>query len=105
MLKMRILNDPVIRTHTIGIYPEGMLHTFSFLFFFFQRSLIYSCIDLPVQEIYKQVVVPDMYQLENGVMIRGASYVGSIHFIAGDHQEICALAGLPGAPRSKHTHA
>lgn len=23
ILKMRILNDPVIETHTVGVYPEG----------------------------------------------------------------------------------
>jgi len=41
------------------------------------------------------VVVPDVYQLEHGIHVRGVgNFVGSIHFIAGDHKELCDIGGL-----------
>ena len=52
--------------------------------------------DIGVQEIYKQVVLPDMFQLENGIVLGGKHFVGTIHFIAGDHKELIELGGLPG---------
>lgn len=44
--------------------------------------------------MYENFVVRDMWQLENGIRVNGQNYIGTIHFIAGDHVELCALAGL-----------
>lgn len=57
--------------------------------------------DISVQEIYKQVVIPDVYQLENGIAIGSQFFVGTIHFIAGDHVELIDLGGLPGTDDAK----
>ena len=58
--------------------------------------------DISVQEIYKQVVIPDVYQLENGIAIGSQFFVGTIHFIAGDHVELIDLGGLPGTHDVRH---
>lgn len=47
-----------------------------------------------MQDVYKHIVVPDMLQLENGIRIWDKNFVGTIHFIAGDHVELCDLAGI-----------
>lgn len=95
---MRILNDPEIKTHLIGIYPEGTIACLVFIELALMINSpppVWFLSDVPVQEIYKYVVVPDMFQLEQGVTINGTRYVGTIHFIAGDHVELCKLAGIP----------
>lgn len=52
-------------------------------------------LDVPVQEVYEKIVLPDVYQLEHGVHFVGSgNFIGTIHFIAGDHEEIVALAGI-----------
>jgi hypothetical protein len=91
---MRILNDRVIETHTIGVYPDGSLQMCP--------SLLLIPTDISVQEIYKQVVIPDVYQLENGIAIGSQFFVGTIHFIAGDHVELIDLGGLPGTLGVRH---
>lgn len=53
-------------------------------------------IDLPVQELYKSVVIPDIVQLELGVMFDKCPYIGTIHFLCGDHNELCGVAGILG---------
>jgi len=93
-LKMRVLNDQVIETHTIGVYPDGSLQLCP--------MMMLSPTDISVQEIYKQVVIPDVYQLENGIAIGSQFFVGTIHFIAGDHVELIDLGGLPGTHDVRH---
>jgi hypothetical protein len=53
-----------------------------------------------VQELYKSVVLPCMIQLEHGVKIGGQCYIGTMHFLCGDHNELCAVAGILGAARA-----
>lgn len=89
-LKMRILNDPVVHTHVLGLYPEGTSDTP-----ICARSSL--PLDLPVQELYKSVVIPDLIQLEHGVTFDEKAYFGTIHFLCGDHNELCAIAGILGA--------
>jgi len=50
--------------------------------------------DIPVEEIFRKIIVPDMWQLENAITVGGKLYVGSIAFIAADHVEICKIAGI-----------
>lgn len=35
-----------------------------------------------------------MLQLETGIRVGDKNFVGTIHFIAGDHVELCDLAGI-----------
>lgn len=53
-----------------------------------------TCADIPVRSVYEAFVVQDIWQLENGIRVDNHNYIGTIHFIAGDHVELCALAGI-----------
>lgn len=65
----------------------------TFFSFFFKKK------EVSVKEIYRQIIIPDILQLEQGIQVTSAdgvtrSYVGSIHMIIGDHVELCDLAGI-----------
>lgn len=57
--------------------------------------------DVPLKEIYRQVIIPDMLQLEHGIQVESEAdptkvtcYIGSVHMVIGDHMELCKLAGI-----------
>lgn len=68
--------------------------------------------DIPVSDIWEKVMLPDLCQLEKGVVLpketngenRGAGdpAVGSLLMVLMDHMELVQLAKLPGTPIYKN---
>lgn len=78
---MRILNDPSFKKHYLGLFPE----------------------DIPLQAVYEKILLPDLYQLEHGITLRGIKFIGTPFAVLGDHPELCELGGLMSAWCNYHT--
>lgn len=89
---MRVVNNVTSRTrYAIGIFPAGT------------NIAMHARLSIPavsLYEIYMKVIVPDLYQLENGISIGGKKYIGSLHLAVGDNAELTLLGGLSGMARS-----
>lgn len=93
-VNMKILNDPTGKIYLVAIVPDGMQEGYYCL----QVSLF---ADVPVQQVVKNVLIPDLMQLEKGIRVpqpgdlsQWTNYIGSLHVYIGDHVEICQVAGI-----------
>lgn len=90
---LRVLNDPKEKRELVGIFPDSA-RTWR------TAKWLMTFAAVPLMEIFRQVVLPDLLQLQHGIQIatkKGSDvrkYIGALHMLIGDHVELCEAAGI-----------